>query len=363
MNARKSLTTTAIASVALFSFFGAQAAQAAPGGNGRGNDTTIELGPAPVSLHNDQAQVKNDCPSDAAWWHFVVAPNNGQYDITSMNLNIGGTSTLITRDDIVTNGGQTDNVFVAVPAGSSLSDLSAAGSSATVAPFSTNVKFVLSHVCEGEAVTEEDDTVEDDAPADEDITEEVREDENVEEDDTVDEDAPVEEEVVNEDRPTNEDITEEVRDDEIVKDEAIEEDAPADEEIIDEPIVNESVTEIVVPTPDTEDAIDTVEVEETVIDSTPEVESEPAVKASNETPQVAEANDSSVTATDTVEVEAVIEEAPLAEAASDINIAADDTNHNALPATGMEFSLAFLGLGLAGLGGILLAARRRSMII
>ena len=362
MNARKSLTTTAIASVAFFSLFGAQAAQAAPGGNGRGNDTTIDLGPAPVNLHNDQAEVNNDCPSDAAWWHFVVAPNNGQYDITSMNLNIGGSSTLITRDDIVTNGGQTDNVFVAVPAGSSLSDLSAAGSSAMVAPFSTNVKFVLSHVCEGEAVADDDEVIEDDAPADEDITEEVREDEIVEEDDTVDEDAPVEEEVVNEDRPTNEDITEEPREDEIVEEDVLEE-VPTDEDIIDEPIVDESVIEIVVPTPDTEDAIDTVEVEETVIDSTPEVESEPAVKESNETPQVTEANDNSVTATDTVEVEAVIEEAPLAEAASDINVAADDTNHSALPATGMELSLAFLGLGLAGLGGILLAARRRSMII
>jgi len=337
MNARKSLTTTAIASVAFFSLFGAQAAQAAPGGNGRGNDTTIDLGPAPVNLHNDQAEVNNDCPSDAAWWHFVVTPNNGQYDITSMNLNIGGTSTIISRDDIVTNGTQTDNVFVAVPAGASLSDLTAAGSSAMVAPFSTKVKFVLSHVCEGEAVANEDEVIEDDAPADEDITEEAREDEIVEEE-ANEEDAPVEEEVINEDRPTNEDI-------------------------IDEPIVNESVTEIVVPTPDTEDAIDTVEVEETVIDSTPEVENEPAVKTSNETPQVAEANNNPDAVSDNVEVEAVIEEAPLAEAASDINVAADDTNHSALPATGMELSLAFLGLGLAGLGGILLAARRRSMII
>jgi len=361
MNARKSLTTTAIASVAFFSLFGAQAAQAAPGGNGRGNDTTIDLGPAPVNLHNDQAEVNNDCPSDAAWWHFVVTPNNGQYDITSMNLNIGGTSTIISRDDIVTNGTQTDNVFVAVPAGASLSDLTAAGSSAMVAPFSTNVKFVLSHVCEGEAVANEDEVIEDDAPADEDITEEAREDEIVEEE-ANEEDAPVEEEVVNEDRPTNEDITEEPREDEIVEEDVLEE-VPTDEDIIDEPIVDESVIEIVVPTPDTEDAIDTVEVEETVIDSTPEVESEPAVKESNETPQVAEANDNSVTATDNVEVEAVIEEAPLAEAASDINVAADDTNHSALPATGMELSLAFLGLGLAGLGGILLAARRRSMII
>ncbi|MGA0885935.1 MAG: hypothetical protein ACO38E_08535, partial [Ilumatobacteraceae bacterium] len=202
MNARKSLTTTAIASVAFFSLFGAQAAQAAPGGNGRGNDTTIDLGPAPVNLHNDQAEVNNDCPSDAAWWHFVVTPNNGQYDITSMNLNIGGTSTIISRDDIVTNGTQTDNVFVAVPAGASLSDLTAAGSSAMVAPFSTKVKFVLSHVCEGEAVANEDEVIEDDAPADEDITEEAREDEIVEEE-ANEEDAPVEEEVINEDRPTN----------------------------------------------------------------------------------------------------------------------------------------------------------------
>ena len=361
MNARKSLTTTAIASVAFFSLFGAQAAQAAPGGNGRGNDTTIDLGPAPVNLHNDQAEVNNDCPSDAAWWHFVVTPNNGQYDITSMNLNIGGTSTIISRDDIVTNGTQTDNVFVAVPAGASLSDLTAAGSSAMVAPFSTKVKFVLSHVCEGEAVANEDEVIEDDAPADEDITEEAREDEIVEEE-ANEEDAPVEEEVINEDRPTNEDVTEEPREDEIVEEDVLEE-VPTDEDIIDEPIVDESVIEIVVPTPDTEDAIDTVEVEETVLNSTPEVENEPAVKTSNETPQVAEANNNPDEVSDNVEVEAVIEEAPLAEAASDINVAADDTNHSALPATGMELSLAFLGLGLAGLGGILLAARRRSMII
>ena len=236
MHARKSLTTTAIASVALFSLFGSQAAQAAPGGNGRGNDTTIELGPAPVSLHNDQAEVNNDCPSDAAWWHFVVTPNNGQYDIRSMNLNIGGSATLITRDDIVTNGGQTDNVFVAVPAGSSLSDLAAVASSAMVAPFSTKVKFVLSHVCEGDAVAEEDEVIGDDAPADEDITEEARKEKIIE------------------------------------------------EEPIDEPIVEESVTEIIVPTPDTEDATEVLEVEETAVDDAPEGGSEPAIKVSNETP-------------------------------------------------------------------------------
>ena len=117
MNAHKSLTTAAIASVAFFSLFGAQAAHAAPGGNGNGNGQigSIGIGPAPVDLHNDEAETKNDCPSDDSWWHFVLAPNNGQYAFTSMNLNIGGSTTLISGADIVANGGQTDNVFVAVP--------------------------------------------------------------------------------------------------------------------------------------------------------------------------------------------------------------------------------------------------------
>ena len=80
MNARKSLTTAAISTVAMFSLFGANIAQAAPGGNGNGRNESIDLGPAPVQLHNDRAEVKNDCPSDDAWWHFVLAPNNGQYE-------------------------------------------------------------------------------------------------------------------------------------------------------------------------------------------------------------------------------------------------------------------------------------------
>ncbi|MGB0822064.1 MAG: hypothetical protein ACPGR3_05830, partial [Ilumatobacteraceae bacterium] len=169
MNARKSLTTAAIASVAFFSLFGAQAAHAAPGGNGNGNGQigSIGIGPAPVDLHNDEAETKNDCPSDDAWWHFVLAPNNGQYAFTSMNLNIGGSTTLISGADIVANGGQTDNVFVAVPEGASLDDLSAAGSSAMVDPYSTKVKFVLSHVCEGDEVIVEEPVAEEEVTEDE----------------------------------------------------------------------------------------------------------------------------------------------------------------------------------------------------
>ncbi|MEK9885106.1 MAG: hypothetical protein VW442_10600, partial [Acidimicrobiaceae bacterium] len=213
MNARKSLTTAAIASVAFFSLFGAQAAHAAPGGNGNGNGQigSIGIGPAPVDLHNDEAETKNDCPSDDAWWHFVLAPNNGQYAFTSMNLNIGGSTTLISGADIVANGGQTDNVFVAVPEGASLDDLSAAGSSAMVDPYSTKVKFVLSHVCEGDEVIAE---------------EPVAEEEVIEDEVTVAEETAVEDEAPG--------------DDEITEEETAEEDAADD-----------PIAEIVIPDPDT----------------------------------------------------------------------------------------------------------------
>ncbi|MGA0270768.1 MAG: hypothetical protein ACO3ME_10765, partial [Ilumatobacteraceae bacterium] len=220
MNARKSLTTAAIASVAFFSLFGAQAAHAAPGGNGNGNGQigSIGIGPAPVDLHNDEAETKNDCPSDDSWWHFVLAPNNGQYAFTSMNLNIGGSTTLISGADIVANGGQTDNVFVAVPEGASLDDLSAAGSSAMVDPYSPKVKFVLSHVCEGDEVI---------------VEEPVAEEEVIEDEIAVEEEPAVEDE-----KP--------VSDEEIVEEETIEGDVATDEPS------NEVITDIVTPDPDTD---------------------------------------------------------------------------------------------------------------
>ena len=328
MNARKSLTTAAIASVAFFSLFGAQAAHAAPGGNGNGNGQigSISIGPAPVDLHNDEAETKNDCPSDDAWWHFVLAPNNGQYAFTSMNLNIGGSATLISGADIVANGGQTDNVFVAGPEGASLDDLIAAGSSAMVDPYSTKVKFVLSHVCEGDEVIVEE---------------------------------PVAEEEVTEDEVT---VTEEP---------AVEDEAPGDDEITEEESAEEDaaddpIAEIVIPDPDTDNPIkdtnnDTNDNEQ---DNpiTEIVTPEPEEQDLDETPNDV-TNDIEVNSNDSVvEAASIVETTPDTEVAPSLNVTADDTDHNALPATGMELSLAFLGLGLAGIGGTLLAVRRRLMI-
>ena len=326
MNARKSLTTAAISTVAMFSLFGANIAQAAPGGNGNGRNESIDLGPAPVQLHNDRAEVKNDCPSDDAWWHFVLAPNNGQYEFSSMNLNIGGTATLVAGDDIVTNGGQTDNVFVAVPAGADLNDLSAAGSSAMVAPYSMNVKFVLSHVCEGGEVVEEEPVTE--------------------------EETPVNDEVIDDEPVSDEEVTE----DDIVEEEAIDEND--EEELIEDEPAEEVITEIVTPTPNSDD------IEELVESNEPAIDNEPTIKTVDEAPAIEEVTETVANSLDEViEVAPAIDEAPATNEAPEVAVASDDTDHNALPATGMELSLAFLGLGLAGLGGTLLAARRRLMII
>ena len=330
MNAHKSLTTAAIASVAFFSLFGAQAAHAAPGGNGNGNGQigSIGIGPAPVDLHNDEAETKNDCPSDDSWWHFVLAPNNGQYAFTSMNLNIGGSTTLISGADIVANGGQTDNVFVAVPEGASLDDLSAAGSSAMVDPYSPKVKFVLSHVCEGDEVI---------------VEEPVAEEEVIEDEIAVEEEPAVEDE-------------EPVSDEEIVEEETIEGDVATDEPS------NEVITDIVTPEPDTDDPTtdteDVITVNESADNNEPSVEDDPEKGNVDENTNDIEVNSND----EVVKSASVVETAPSAEVAPALNVTADDTDHNALPATGMELSLAFLGLGLAGIGGTLLAVRRRLMI-
>ncbi len=358
MNARKSLTTAAIASVAFFSLFGAQAAHAAPGGNGNGNGQigSIGIGPAPVELHNDEAETKNDCPSDDAWWHFVLAPNNGQYAFTSMNLNIGGSTTLISGADIVANGGQTDNVFVAVPEGASLDDLSAAGSSAMVDPYSPKVKFVLSHVCEGDEVI---------------VEEPVAEEEVIEDEVTVAEETAVEDEA-----PGDDEITEEESAEEDAADDPIAEIVTPDPDT-DNPIKDtnnytndneqhDPITEIVTPDPDTDNPIkdtnnDTNDNEQD--DPITEIVTpDPEEQDLDETPDDV-TNDIEVNSNDSVvEAASIVETTPDTEVAPSLNVTADDTDHNALPATGMELSLAFLGLGLAGIGGTLLAVRRRLMI-
>ena len=266
---------------------------------------SIGIGPAPVDLHNDEAETKNDCPSDDAWWHFVLAPNNGQYAFTSMNLNIGGSTTLISGADIVANGGQTDNVFVAVPEGASLDDLSAAGSSAMVDPYSPKVTFVLSHVCEGDEVI----------------------------------------------------VEEPVAEEEVIEDEVTVAEATAEEDAADDPI-----TEIVTPKPDTDNPIKDTNDNEQDDPITEIVTPDPEEQDLDESPDDV-TNDIEVNSNDSVvEAASIVETTPDTEVAPSLNVTADDTDHNALPATGMELSLAFLGLGLAGIGGTLLAVRRRLMI-
>ena len=81
----------------------------------------------------------------------MITPNNGSHEFTSITLNVAGTLRTFSGGVIVGNGSQRDNVFVAVPAGYSADDLRAGGSSAEITDAARRTKFVLSHVCLGEA--------------------------------------------------------------------------------------------------------------------------------------------------------------------------------------------------------------------
>ena len=122
---------------------------------------TTRAGCRSISLHNDTASAGEsgvDCPNDGvAYWHFVLAPNNGTSSFFTVILNlrtgVDTTETLnFTGDQLVPNGSQTDNIFVAVPSGHSLGDLVALGSYAT---YTGNVpnEFNLSHTCDGTIAT------------------------------------------------------------------------------------------------------------------------------------------------------------------------------------------------------------------
>jgi hypothetical protein len=104
-----------------------------------------------IPLHNATAPAGTDCPAGgAAYWHFVLAPNGGGYSFTSITLAFGdGTSATVTGSAIIPNKAQTDNVFVAVPAGRALTDLVTTGSSAAYIGAGTPNQFNLSHVCPG----------------------------------------------------------------------------------------------------------------------------------------------------------------------------------------------------------------------
>ncbi len=107
-----------------------------------------------IALHNNTAEADTDCPvGGAAYWHFVFAPNDDSASFTSITLNLKtgeSTSESLTFSGaaIVPNGTQTDNVFVAVPAGHTLTDLLLTGSSAAYTGVAPNL-FNLSHTCSG----------------------------------------------------------------------------------------------------------------------------------------------------------------------------------------------------------------------
>ena len=102
-----------------------------------------------IALHNNTADTSTDCPAGgAAYWHFVFAPNDGSSSFVTITLNLTSETVTFSGADIIPNGAQTDNVFVAVPAGHTLTDLVTAGSSATYTG-DTPKLFNLSHVCDG----------------------------------------------------------------------------------------------------------------------------------------------------------------------------------------------------------------------
>jgi len=114
-----------------------------------------------ISLNNDTAPAGEpgvDCPDDGvAYWHFVLAPNNGTSSVITviLKLRTGADTTEslnFTGGQLVLNGGQTDNLFVAVPHGHTLGDLIALGSYATYSGSVPN-EFDLSHTCAGARAT------------------------------------------------------------------------------------------------------------------------------------------------------------------------------------------------------------------
>jgi len=112
-------------------------------------DSTLPLG-NPGATPEDFTTGEGSCSGlDAAlnYWHFVVVPNSGAGSFLSITLVLnngsGNTSFTFTGAQIVPNGSQTDNVFVAIPAGYALDDI--VSGSAVIS--GTGSKFNLSHTC------------------------------------------------------------------------------------------------------------------------------------------------------------------------------------------------------------------------
>ncbi len=107
-----------------------------------------------IGLDTAVAGTGSDCPAGpGASWHFVLAPNGqGNFAFTGMVLDLDGEPTVIAAADLLPNGQQWDNVFVAVPAGSSLSSLRTTMSAAsyTSADGDQAKRWNLSHTCPGD---------------------------------------------------------------------------------------------------------------------------------------------------------------------------------------------------------------------
>ena len=87
-------------------------------------DDVVALATQNVPLNNNTAPA-GECPANAdpskTYFHFIIAPDNGTFTIETITLNLGsGGPFVFTGAQIIPNGSQTDNVFVAVPAGKSV---------------------------------------------------------------------------------------------------------------------------------------------------------------------------------------------------------------------------------------------------
>jgi hypothetical protein len=113
--------------------------------------TAVAGGSVNLALRNaTTSTIASDCPSTTeSYWNFVVAPTLGNA-ITSMTLNLGSNGTpVFSGAALIPKAGLGANVFVAVPAGASLTDLQTAGSSASISYSSTPpLTLVLASVCE-----------------------------------------------------------------------------------------------------------------------------------------------------------------------------------------------------------------------
>ena len=118
-----------------------------------GSRIPAEIATLTVTLNNNTASAGEDCPDDGlAYWHFITAPNDGSFPFVSITLNLGAGNPSYTGT-IVKNGTQTDNVFIAVPAGSTLTSLVSGSAviSTTNADFTLFKNFNLSHTCAGDS--------------------------------------------------------------------------------------------------------------------------------------------------------------------------------------------------------------------